>query len=68
MLTRPGRHFMDVDDIHDADAVNDALRRDHRELIDEVYRLQRENRRLRHWAILWKSAAWLQREKRRLGV
>ena len=67
MTTIPGRHLMAAD-INDPDERWHALIRDYEELVAEVYRLRERERELRHWARLWKAAAWIQREKRRLGV
>lgn len=67
MTTIPGRHLMTAD-INDPDERFRALLRDYEELVTEVYRLRERERGIRHWARLWKAAAWIQREKRRLGV
>ena len=67
MTTIPGRHLMTAD-INDPDERWNALVRDYEEAVAEIYNLREKERQLRHWARLWKAAAWLQREKRRLGV
>ena len=68
MTTIPGHHMMAVRDINDDKEVFAALLRDHEELVMEVHRLQQRVRDARHWSRLWKAEAWVQREKRRLGV
>lgn len=53
--------YQDVD-FSDTLAVTRAWLADREALLEEIARLEGQRKKARHWARLWKAAAWIQRQ------